>query len=81
MQSGLHIQKTKKYKTKLNALNTNQRTLKNFLLSKTKLIDGRIYFQNKMFVPYVVQLKLRFIQSFMMTQLQGTQGKQKHSKF
>ena len=26
----------------LNALNTNQRTLKSFLLSKTKLVDGRI---------------------------------------
>ena len=48
----------------LNALNTNQRILKKILLSETKLVDGRIYFKNKMFVPDVGQLKLRFIQKF-----------------
>ena len=47
----------------LNALNTNQRTLKKILLSEAKLIDGRIYFRD-MFVPDVGQLKLRFIQKF-----------------
>ena len=62
MQFGLHIQKSKKYKKKLNVLNTNQRTLKRFFLLKTKLVDSRIYFKNKMFVPNVGQLKFRFIQ-------------------
>ena len=56
---------SKKEKTQkiLNALNTNQRTL-NFFLSEAKLVDGRIYFKNKMFVPNVGQLKFRFIQKF-----------------
>ena len=45
----------------LNALNTNQRTLKK-KLSETKLVDGRIYFRNRMFVPNVGQLRFRFIQ-------------------
>ena len=48
----------------LNVLNTNQRTLKGFFLSETKLVDGQIYFKDKMFVPDVGQLRLRFIQKF-----------------
>ena len=47
----------------LNALNTNPRIF-SFFLSKTKLVDGRIYFKNKVFVPDVSQSKFRFIQKF-----------------
>ena len=46
---------------KINALNTNQRTLKKFLLSETNVTDGRIFFKDKLFVPDVGQLKFRFI--------------------
>ena len=38
--------------------------IKKVFFSKTKLIDGRVYFKNKMFVPDVGQLKFRFIQKF-----------------
>ena len=61
----------------LNALNTNQRTLKNFLLSETKLIDGRIYFKNRMFVPNVGQLRFRFIQKSHDDPVAGHPGKTK----
>ena len=60
MQSGPHIKKTKKYLKILNALNTNQRILI-FFISKTTLMDSRIYFKNKMFVHDIGQLKFRFI--------------------
>ena len=60
MQSGLQIRKTKKSKKKLNALNTNQRILI-FFLSRTKLIDGRIYFKSIIFVSDIGQLNIRFI--------------------
>ena len=61
----------------LNALNTNQRTLKNFFLSETKLVDGRIYFRDKMFVPDVGQLRLRFIQKSHDDPAAGHPGKTK----
>ena len=61
----------------MNALNTNQRTLKSFFLSKTNLIDGRIYFKNKTFVPNVGQLKFRFIQKFHDDLAAGHPGKTK----
>ena len=61
----------------LNALNTNQRTLKSFLLSEAKLIEDRIYFKNKMFVPDVGQLKFRFIQKFHDDPAAGHPGKTK----
>ena len=48
----------------MNELNTNQRTLKSFPLSEAKLVDGRIYFRDKMFVSDVSQLRFRFIQKF-----------------
>ena len=44
-------------------MNTNQHIL-NFFLSKIKLMNGRIYFKNKMFLPDVSQFKFRFIQKF-----------------
>ena len=47
-----------------NVLNTNQRTLKRFLLSKTNVTDGRIFFKYKLFVPNVHHSKFRFIQKF-----------------
>ena len=55
--------KNEKPPKKLNAFNTNQRIL-NYFLSKAKLIDGRIYFKNKMFLPDIGQLKFRFNQKF-----------------
>ena len=61
----------------LNALNTNQRTLKSFPLLEAKLVDGRIYFKNKMFVPDVGQLRLRFIQKFHDDPAAGHPGKTK----
>ena len=48
----------------LNVLNTNQGTLNNFPLSEAKLVEGRIYFKNRMFVPDGGKLRLRFIQKF-----------------
>ena len=60
----------------LNALNTNQRILI-FLISETKLIDRRIYFKNKMFVPNVGQLRFRFIQKFHDDPAAGHPGKTK----
>ena len=65
----------------LNALNTNRRLLKSFFLSEAKLVDARIYFEDKMFVFDVGQLRLRLSKNFPMTQLQGTQAKQKHMRF
>ena len=53
--------KNEKTQKILNALNIKQRTLKKFFFSESKLIGGRIYFRDKMFVPDVGQLKLRFI--------------------
>ena len=61
----------------LNALNTNQRTLKGFLLSEAKLVDGRIYFRDKMFVPDVGQLRFRFIQKSHDDPAAGHPGKTK----
>ena len=61
----------------LNALNTNQRTLKSFPLSESKLIGDRIYFRDKMFVPNVGQLKFCFIQKFHDDPAAGHPGKTK----
>ena len=36
--------------------------MKKIPLSEAKLVDGRIYFKNKIFVPGVGQLRFRFIQ-------------------
>ena len=47
-----------------NALNTGQRTLKRFLLLKTNVTDGRIFFRDKLFVPDAGQLRFRFIKKF-----------------
>ena len=55
------MQKINERKKKFNILNTNQRTLKNIFLLKTSVTDGRIFYNNKLFVPDVGQLKLRFI--------------------
>ena len=49
---------------KFHALNTNQRTLKKLSLSKMNVTNGRIFFKNKLFVPYVGQFKFRFIKKF-----------------
>ena len=44
-------------------------------------MNGRIYFENKIFVPDVGQLKFRFIQNFTTIQLQNIQIKQKYINF
>ena len=72
--------KNEKTQKILNALNTNQRTLKKILLSEAKLVDGRIYFRNKMFVPNVGQLKFRFIQKFHDDPAAKHPKKQKHTR-
>ena len=57
-----HTQKTnERKKKKINVLNTNQRTLKKIISSKTSVTEGRIFFKNKLFVPDVGKLNLRFI--------------------
>ena len=61
----------------LNALNTNQRTFKNFFLSETKLVEGRIYFRDKYFVPDVGQLRFRFIKKSHDNPAAGHPGKAK----
>ena len=49
----------------------------NIFLSETILIDGRIYFKNKMSVPEVGQLKFRFIQKNYDDPTAGPLGKTK----
>ena len=60
-----------------NALNTGQRTLKKFLLSEASVTDGRIFFRDRLFVPYVGQLRLRFIKKFHDDPAAGHPGKTK----
>ena len=60
-----------------NALNTGQRTLKRFPLSKASVTDGRIFFRDKLFVPDVGQLKLRLIKKSHDDPAAGHPGKAK----
>ena len=76
-QFWFHIQKTKKFKKFRTHWTPTNEYWEAFFLSDSKLIDGRIYFRDKMFVPNVGQLKFRFIQKFHDDPTAGHPGKTK----